>query len=230
MTFLGANSQNLHAISVKISRYNKYHCLYQGRYQISFLGSWFFFLWHCYLSRRARKKNANVVQGFYLTHPPPVIPDYQTPRSREISDYLEPVNSAPYEEIEEHFAHSTQETPTPATTTEPGHDDYEPMPDLQPADQKVRYENVAERNHRYENAGFTPDTAPGTYEFTPGGYEELKKVENKAKKSFQSKDDSLNEDYSITYDVGYEPASSHSTTLGTPVLSSAQYEKLKRVQ
>ncbi len=147
------------------------------------------------------------------------------------------------------------------------------MPDLQPDDQKVRYKNVAELNVEYENGGFTPDTTSGVYEFTLGGYEELKRIENisnraqkeeqgvdgsviydtghkpsrttagatgingntpggyeerkmvennKSENSFQNEDDPLNEDNLIIYDVGYEPASSHSTMPGMSVMSSAQ--------
>ncbi len=96
-----------------------------------------------------------VVQGFYLTHPPPVIPDYQTPRRREISDYLEPVNSGPYEEIDESLVRSTSHGASPA-------------------DQRARYANVADAKKTYENAGFIPDTSSGIYEDTPGGgYEKL---------------------------------------------------------
>ncbi len=183
---------------------------------------------------RVDSESIDVVQGFYLTHPPPVIPDYQTPRSREISDYLEPVNSGPYEEIGEHFTHSTQEGSVQATyensPTEPGHDDYEPMPDIQHVHGNARYENITDRNVEYENAGFNPNTTPGIYELTPGGYEELKRIENKAKESFLDNEDSLNEGNSTIYDTGYEPASSHSTAPGTSVLSKRQYEELKRVE
>ncbi len=173
------------------------------------------------------------VQGFYLTRPPLINPDYQNPTTRGISE--EPDTSGPYEEIDDGRVHSTQPGVSSATyensTAAPESDEYQPMPDLQPAEQKARYANVADARKTYENAGYIPDTSSGIYEYTPGGYEDLKRVQGQANR--RENKDSTNSGNPIIYDSGYEPsgnAAPDNNSHGIYEDKPAEYEELKRAE